>query len=297
MNVVRIAARVLGGLLALLLVAVLLVIAHGFHILHHRPGNHARALAVATDSALVAHGEHLARINCAGCHSANMQPPLSGGEEDFLGAPGGPPFGHLKAPNLTPGGRLAQYTDAQLVRAIREGVGRDEHALIVMPSLRFQHLSDNDVAAIVAYLRSQPAVPSHATPREISPLGYLILGLKLFPPSNGPEITQPVTGPERGASAEYGEYLARFLTCQDCHGETLHGGAKGQFAPLGPDLVALASSHSLQEFEGGVRQGRSPRDGHSLDPTKMPYPLFANLDDTEVAALYEMLRAGGIRKP
>lgn len=294
MPIVRVLVRVLAVLLVLVLVAAAGVLAHGWHRLHRTVANPLRPLVVAPDSSLVARGEHIALTNCAGCHSAEHVPPLRGGNEDFLAIPNGPTFGHMFAPNLTPGGRLAEYSDAELARAIREGVGRDGKPLLVMPSIRFHQMSDRDVAAVIAFLRSQPAVAHATPPRRLNPLGYLILGLHVFPPSDMPAIRGPQDAPAEAATAEYGAYLARYLTCQDCHGEALRGGKQGQLPPLGPDLVALASAHSRDEFDRALRHGTSARDGHSLDPQQMPYWLFAHLTDTEVDALYALLKSGGL---
>jgi mono/diheme cytochrome c family protein len=293
MKAVKFLALALAGLLGLLIVLAAAVMVNGWRIVHSRPSNRLAELGVAPDSSLRAQGEHLVRTSCAGCHSPNMQPPLSGGEEDFLAQPGMPPFGHLVAPNLTPGGRLREYSDAELARAIREGVNREGRLMLIMPSPRFHRLSDRDVAALIAFLRSQPAVTHDGRKRELSPLAYLVLGAHQFEMSGTPEVKRPQDGPPAGETPEYGEYLVSALTCQDCHGPDLHGGTKGQLPPLGPDLVALASAHTLQQFDGALRHGQSARDGHSLDPTKMPYAVYANLNDSEVAAIFALLKAGG----
>lgn len=295
MKLLRVIAAVLGGLLALALAVAAAVLLNGWIVLHGKPSNRPRALAVRADSTLVARGEHLARTSCAGCHSPNMQPPMSGSAGDFFAEPGMPPLGHLFAPNLTPGGRLAAYSDAELARAIREGIDREGRKMLVMPSARFHSLSDRDVAALVAFMRSQPAVESPERRRELTPLAYLVLGARVFAPSDMPEVPANQDGPPEAVTPEYGEYVAKYLTCQDCHGEDLRGGRKGQLPPVGPDLVALASAHSLEEFDAAMRQGRSALDGHSLDPMKMPYPVYANASDTEVAAVYALLKAGGMR--
>lgn len=286
--------------LAVLLVAVLLfaaaIVARGAYLAHRRVPGTARALAVPPDSSLVARGEHLVRSSCAGCHSSHMQPPLTGSEEDFFHQPGVPDFGHLFAPNLTPAGRIAQWSDAEIARAIREGVDREGRPLLVMPSQRFHGLSDGDVASIIAWLRAQPAVETPVRPRAFNLLAYAILGANVFPTSATAPLAAPVSAPAEGPTAEYGEYLVGALTCQDCHGEDLRGGVKGQFPPLGPNLVELAASHSVEQFAGAVREGRSAIDGRSLDPTRMPYPVYSHLSDVEVQALHALLKAGGPRR-
>ncbi len=289
--------RLVLRLLAVLVVLVLLVvaggIANGWRLANARHPNPPSPLSAATDSLSLARGEHLARVVCAGCHTPGGEPPLSGSSEDFLRVPDGPAFGTMQATNLTPGGPLAHMTDGEVVRAIREGVGHDGRALLVMPSAYFRHLGDRDAAALVGWLRSQPAVDTVRTARRLNPLGYAVLGFRIFEPSARPPLTAPVADPPAGPSAGHGEYLSWILACRDCHGPDLRGGRKGQFPPVGPDLVALCAAHDVDAFDRGVREGISPTTGHALDPTRMPYPTYHGLDRVEVEALHAYLRSLG----
>ena len=106
---------------------------------------------VTRDSVALARGAHLADAigGCADCHGEDL------GGQVFIDDPG---LGRVVAPNLTPGGRLASWSDADLVRAIRHGVSKDGRRLLIMPSEEYNHLSDEDAAALIAYLRSRPAV-------------------------------------------------------------------------------------------------------------------------------------------
>lgn len=290
MKILRTIGLVLAGLVGVVVVVTVALIVSGWNTANGTVGNPVPTLLVAPDSSLVPRGEHLARVVCAGCHSTNIQPPLSGGDEDFLGGGETPPFGHLRAPNITPGGRLAAYSDGELSRAIREGVSREGRPMLVMPSAGFHEMSDRDLAALIAYLRSQPAVHRDVPPRQISPLGCLILGLHLFETSHMRPAGEAKHGAPEGMTAEYGAYLVPMLDCATCHGADLRGAKPGQFPPHGPDLVTLASTHDLGQFDQALRHGTSTRDGHTLDPKRMPYPLYANLTDTEVGAIYAHLQ-------
>lgn len=66
-------------------------------------------------------------------------------------------MGQVATENLTPGGKLAGYTDGEIFRAIREGVDQDGRLLLFMSSLSYRELSDDDIEAVIAYLRSHPA--------------------------------------------------------------------------------------------------------------------------------------------
>ncbi|MGH2518592.1 MAG: c-type cytochrome [Chloroflexota bacterium] len=148
---------------------------------------------------------------CAACHSTNSQLPLSGRNSNFLGSP----LATLYAPNLTPGGKLKAWTDGQFLRAIRDGVDASGHSLMIMPSDAFHHLSDHDARALVAYLRSQPAVQHQVPERDVQ------IGAGLFPTSAQPAIKEPVTAPPAAVTKEYGQYLVESIGCSSCHGENL----------------------------------------------------------------------------
>ena len=112
----------------------------------------AAPLAVPTDSAGVARGDHLYHsIGCAGCHG------VDGGGALYLDAG---PIGLAAGSNLTSGrgGISGRRSDIDLVRAIRHGVRPDSTSLILMPSDVLVHLTDQDLGAIIGYLRRLPPV-------------------------------------------------------------------------------------------------------------------------------------------
>ena len=114
-------------------------------------------VAVSMDPANIDRGEYLYKTVsvCGACHSV-------GGEEnpDLLPA-GGRKFdiselGVVYTPNITPGVEtgIGGWTDGEVIRAIREGIGKNNRFLVIKPSELFNGMSDEDVQAIVAYLRS-----------------------------------------------------------------------------------------------------------------------------------------------
>ena len=91
----------------------------------------------------------------------------------YVGLPG-----RIVAPNLTPDPETGagNWTDDQIARAVREGIGHDGRALFpIMAYGRFRSMADEDLASIVVYLRSLPAV-HHELPKTeiIFPVKYLI---------------------------------------------------------------------------------------------------------------------------
>ncbi len=116
--------------------------------------------------------------------------------------------------NLTadPETGLGNWTDDEIVRAIREGVDRTGRTLFpLMPYERFHQMSDEDVASVVVYLRSLPAVRNSLPSTNISfPVRYLIRA--------APQpLTSPVPPRDASTPAARGAYLVEIAGCADCH--------------------------------------------------------------------------------
>lgn len=286
---VKLAGGISAALLALLFGAGTVLALVGYGKLNRTYSNPPSPLtAAAITPQLVADGERFAR-SCAGCHSSTGNLPLDG--QDFFGAEGGPPIGTLYAPNLTPA-HLADWSDGEIIRAIREGVGRDGRSLLVMPSEYFRNLSDDDVLALLAYLRSQPAVEPASPPRQINVLGAIMLAA-LFPPelfSVQPPLAQPVAAPPRGPTAAYGGYLVS-LECQGCHGGNLAGVPPGGGGPSGPNLTTLSQRLTAEEFVVLLRTGTFP-DGSPIGEG-MPVKYLEKMSDDDFRAIYAHIQSAG----
>ena len=118
------------------------------------------------------------------------------------------------APNITPDPEtgIGKWTDDELARAIREGIARDGRALFpMMPYRTFSHMSDEDLASIIVYLRSQP--PAHNNPGTTHlpfPVSRLI--------NSAPQPVGTVTAPDASNAVAYGKYLTTAVgVCGDCH--------------------------------------------------------------------------------
>ncbi|PJN94723.1 cytochrome C, partial [Amaricoccus sp. HAR-UPW-R2A-40] len=202
------------------------------------------------------------------------------------------------APNITPGGPVATWSDAELAHAIREGL-RPDGSLIgpPMPFTMYRGISDDDLAAVVAFLRTLPAVQNE-TPAST----YRIP----LPPAYGPPVGH-VTAPERGVTAEYGAYMATAIThCMECHtpmgpqGPMLDTGlGQGGFEFHGPWGVSIAANltsgedglagYSDDEIKAMITQGRRP-DGTAMLPP-MPYAYLARMTPEDLDAIVLYLRA------
>ena len=234
-RVLRIVGLLLGALVVLIVLAVGGIWLNAQRLLSQRHTNPVQVVTVERTPEEIERGAYLVTAfpGCAGCHASNPtaeRPILDGQPFTEIAA-----LADLYAPNLTPGGPLKDWSDGEIIRAIREGIDRDGHALFLMPSAEYRHLSDQDARAIVAYLRSQQPLTKDATPRKLTFLGTMLVGAGRFPLSNQ-EAVQNVTDPPRGPTAEYGAHLADIGGCRTCHGPALDAQNIPQGPPPGPNL-------------------------------------------------------------
>jgi mono/diheme cytochrome c family protein len=282
---VRWGGTFLSGLVALLLAVVAFVAAIGLYKLNVAPYRYtASDIKINATQEDIARGQRLA-AGCADCHSTAGIVPLDGSKDNFVA--GGPPMGILYAPNLTPGGPLKDWTDGEIIRAIREGVDKNGRPLVIMPAPVFHYLSDADVQQIVAFLRSQPAVNRDVPERNLNLLAALFIGSGMFSTSAQPPITQAIIAPPKG-TADYGAYLVNATGCKDCHGVNLTGGTPGGFGPVGPNIAALVPNWNEQGFVQTFRNGVDPT-GHQLSD-EMPWKSYSKMfTDDELKDLYSYL--------
>ncbi len=241
-------------------------------------------LRVTNDSIVLARGRHVATIKgCVECHGANFAGNMLLDD---------PAVGRLAGPNLTMGGRGAALTDADWERAVRHGVRRDGTPMLFMPAEEFTTLSDEDLAAVVAYARSvEPSgkvmLPSKAGPviRALHVAGQVKMAAEeiahtdLHPASVTAEPT-----------AEFGKYLA--AGCTGCHGNGFSGGpipgAPPEFKPAANITPGGIGNYSEEDFRRVIRTGMRPS-GVPVDP-QMPWKLLREMTDTEITAIYKYLR-------
>jgi mono/diheme cytochrome c family protein len=231
----------------------------------------------------IARGQHLANSFCASCHSTTNELPLTGGLD--LGKDFPMPLGTYVSANLTPAGPLKDWSDGEIFRAIRNGIDRDGNVLFAMSGARGRHLSDEDIEAVIAYLRSQPAVVNDTQMPldQFNPLALILVGAGVIPEGE-PPITQAIAMPAKSATAEFGAYILSYQDCVLCHGADLTGGEPGQLAPVGPNL-AVVRGWTMEQFITTLRTGVDPS-GHALNNTLMPWQNIGRMDDDELAAAY-----------
>jgi mono/diheme cytochrome c family protein len=273
------------GLAALLAVAVFLVSVltiAGLVKLHTR-GASVPDLKIAGTPKQIQRCQAIANSFCGACHSKTG--PLTGGGD--IGKDFPIPVGSFVSSNLTPAGQLNHWSDGEIFRAIRNGIDADGHWLIVISYTNAGKLSDEDIRALVADIRSQPAAgqPTVNPPDQLNLLGVIMLGAGMLP-GGKPVFTSVITAPPKGPTEQYGEYILSYQDCRECHGANLTGGVEGQLGPIGPDLN-LVKEWKLEEFIATMRTGTDPG-GHELSK-QMPWRPIGKMDDEELGAVYEYL--------
>ncbi len=241
-----------------------------------------------------------AAVGCVVCHSERDRgrpgaPPVAGME--FAGAVLSEEPGYrLVAPNLTPdlATGAGSWSDDMLARAIREGVGHDGRGLGgQMWWWAFRALSDEDLASIVVYLRTLPAVRHPLPPRLLSPereRGRAEQAMPLDSPVPARDLSDPVAR---------GRYLIEIADCMGCHsaweapvnaglgagGNAVErGGEKVFSANLTPDPSGLGG-YTEEIFIGVLRSGR----GGTIHPV-MPWISYGRMTDEDLRAIWRALR-------
>ncbi|MBK8058467.1 MAG: c-type cytochrome [Gemmatimonadetes bacterium] len=265
------------------------------------------AIVASRDSGTVARGEYLVRTvaHCAECHALASDPaagidgPLSGGFVFDI-----PVFGRYVAANITSDSAtgIGALSDGQIARVIRSAIDRRGRFAPFM-SFAVGEMSDEDLTAVVSYLRTQPAVP------KVNATDEWGLAAKALSGMFEPRLTSPPAHVAAGGvSVERGRYLAMGpAACSTCHspidpltfapdGPPLSGstqaepdGAEPGFEFVIPNLTPdSATGHiaswSEDQFVARFRQGRVYKG------SKMPWEAFRRLEDDDARSIYRYLR-------
>jgi mono/diheme cytochrome c family protein len=158
-----------GGLVGLLVVLILVLVLLGTVLRVNKSYDiDVAAVEVPNDAESIARGKHFVEsiAFCQECHGENLEGEVL--EED-------PVFGTFAPPNLTSGvgGVGGKLSNLDYVRAIRHGVGRDGKGLFIMPSNYYNEIGDEDLGAIIAYLKSLPPVDNEVE-LSLGPLARII---------------------------------------------------------------------------------------------------------------------------
>jgi mono/diheme cytochrome c family protein len=266
----------------------------------------------------LARGEYLVNhvVGCLDCHSGRLESyglpikPGTEGQGGFvfdknLGFPG-----VVAAQNLTPDPEtgIGNWTDGEVLRAMREGVDREGNALFpMMPYEHYRYMSDEDAKAVVVYLRTLKPIRNEVPPKRLDfPVNFIV---KFIPKPLG----GPVAQPDKSRTLEYGQYLARIGGCYECHtphddkggidhSRPFAGGwtMKGPWgrvvtANITPAPHTFMGQASKEQFIGRFRAfaGFNAQNAPPAPPgrnTVMPWLAYAHMTDEDLGAIYEYLK-------
>jgi len=243
----------------------------------------------------IARGRYLmedAMLCTEACHSEfGME--LAGGADEISE---GPVRFVFAVPNLTPDQEtgLGSWSDAEIARAIREGIDKDGVGLIGMPSYSYHALSDTDVSAVVSYLRNIEPIKNEIPPIEGNAIAKIMLALGLFGPDPvGEPIISEQVNPKQG-SIENGKYMVAIGECMGCHKQDLAGGPLPMAAPDDTPAANLTPGGELAfwsatDFIKAVKTGMHPG-GRILD-AGMPRYRMTDEDLMDIFSYLQTLPA------
>lgn len=280
---------IVGSLIGLVVIAMAVVFASGRSRFNETYDVDVATLQIPRDEVTLARGEHVvnAIAHCAYCHGEGLQGEYVENDPATIGV--------VVAPNLTEGegGVGATYSVEDWVRAVRHGVNPEGRSLFVMPSFMFNRMSEEDLAATIAYLQTIPPMDNVLPETELGPMAYALL--TAGPLLEGMAATRidhdaPFSSaPTEGESAAYGAYLAEIAQCSGCHGDEFAGGRACQDCPYGPNLTQGGELQGWtgDDFITALRTGTHPN-GRQLSDF-MPWRYFRNMTDLELNALWAYL--------
>lgn len=281
----------LGSLIGLILVAGVVMFLIGNARLNKTYDFPPSNIVIPTDAESIAYGKHRAETLCQGCHG----PDLSGISNWF----NAPPLGTIDSANLTSGeGGFGQEakSDEDYVRAIRHGIDPQGKPIFMPAVVSTANLSDEDLGAIIAYVKSVPSVDHVTSGHNFTPLAKILLVVGVLPqlPVETVSHEMHVTAPTRGISAEYGEYMVNTNDCRLRHGPQLNGGPYPDptIKQIAPNLTpgGELAFWTEDQFINTVRTGLTPS-GHELNPDRMPWKDYRFMSDDELKAIFMYLQS------
>jgi len=291
-----------GAILLFLIIGASVVTYARQHLHYDAPYPNIKA---SKDSVVIAQGRRivLGAGHCVDCHSKiknvdsllrlGQEPALSGGNTFDL------PFGVFYTRNITPDSTtgIGRYSDGEIARMLRYGVKKNGEA--ALPFMPFQNMTDDDLTAVVSYLRSLKPVHNPVPDHKYNIMGSVIKAFMIKPEGPSGEVQQSIV---RDTTAAYGKHLVMTIAnCNECHtkrdeigryiGQPLAGGnvfeEKGKPTLITPNLTPDSSSRifgwSQEDFIKRFRMGRVIPYSH------MPWESFGRMTDDELKAIYKYL--------
>ena len=252
-----------------------------------------------TDSSIIARGSYIVngQAHCYDCHtpdslkSQGLRGPLIGGYAFKT------PFGSIFTANVTPDSAtgIGSVSDEQLAQALRYNVNHKGHAMAgIMP---FNAMSDEDLTAVISYLRTMKPVRHKVPDHDLNMLGKMLMRFVIKP------MESPVSELKPDTSAAYGQYLAYSVAnCNGCHtrrsptggfeGDPFAGGSEwevdgGTF--IAPNLTPNDTTGRIAKWDYATFERRF-RAGRLVEKSPMPWENFQTMSDNDLKAVYNFLR-------
>ena len=264
------------------------------------------AIHATKDSATIARGEYLAYgpAHCSGCHTpqsddskiaAGEHLPLLGGRDFKI------EIGTIRSHNITPDASgIGNFSDSQVARALRYGVTPE--GAPIFDFMPFHNLSDEDLTAVISFLRAQQPVKNEVKRMDLNLIGKAVYAFLIKPVGPVGEVAKSIRS---DTTAAYGSYLANSIAdCRGCHtarnpmtgeytGESLAGGLKFDHPESGISLVTpnLTPDKETGRIYGWTAQMFTDRfrKGRLVKESEMPWEQFQQMSDNDLRALYNYL--------
>ena len=261
----------------------------------------------------LARGEYLTEhvVGCSTCHTQRDWTKFSGpAKRELLGAGNEPfnlgPAGMLYSKNITPAG-IGAWTDGELLRAVTQGVSKDGAPLFpLMPYPHFGAMAEEDVHAVLAYVRSWKAIDGVAPAAQLNfPLNLIARTL--------PAVNTYGKRPDPSDKVAYGKYMTRSALCSDCHtpiddrgtplpgmdfaggNEFVETGYRVRSANITPDADTGIGSWTEQQFIDKFKGFETPNpatlsESERRQNTVMPLTAYAGMTREDLGSIYAYLR-------
>lgn len=232
------------------------------------------------DSTRIEKGKHIARTRgCFGCHGQQLEGRDFSDEWAWVGT--------AVAPNLAQYAR--EHDAATIEAAVRQGIGHNGKALWSMPSYNYALLKDEDMSALITFLRSAPVVKEEFPEPDLGWEARMLIvrGEAQHMAEWADRMPPLLLGEGDDPQLVRGEYIAK-TTCNECHGFDLRGQVDIDFAM--PDLAVLAA-YSDVDFRRLMKTGEATGGRKDLELMSMvAKDRFAYFTEDELDDLLAYLR-------
>ncbi|MBY0493732.1 MAG: cytochrome c [Cyanobacteria bacterium] len=312
----KILLKILGGIIVLLLFCV--ACGYGYLMFAYPAVPPPTAFEIEATPERLARGKYLNDhvVGCTTCHTRRDWTKFSGPVmEDRLGSGGESfnlgPAGMLYSKNITPAA-IGSWSDGDLLRAVTQGVSKDGTAMFpLMPYPHFGAMDQEDVHAVLAYIRSLKAIENTPPAGKLSfPLNLIV---RTIPKSNTFGKRPP-----RADKVAYGQYMTKAALCGDCHTASVSGtpmpgmefagsvegadnwqfvetGYRVRAANITPDantgIGSWTEMQFIDKFKGfETATNTTLAEYERANNTVMPITAYAGMTRDDLAAIYAYLR-------